>query len=190
MQFVSPTHLAQVELYKSPNLGPLAKKCQPSSLPPDLKISGAAYTRIKGTGVGLKGIELQLLVTTPDELIMFRPDGSIIYRRPLTGIRISKQALDAIRIISSDQQKIDIVVGLALRPRVMEHLFSAISAVSGASSLADGIIAGSAATTVIPRSGGDERRGLSAEDLKDVAEEVTDIFHDEDDDEYSDDSDY
>lgn len=195
MQFVSPNQLTQVELYKSPNLGPLAKKCQPSSLPQDMKISGAAYTRIKGTGVGFKGIELQLLVTTPDELLIFRPDGSTIYRRPLTGMRIGKQALDAIRIVSRDQEKIDIVVGLAMRSRVMEHLYAAISAVSGVPLLADGVIAGSAAAAVVAGSGGNDRQALSAEDLKDIVEDVADVFQSEEDDEqtsddYVDDSDF
>jgi hypothetical protein len=188
VHFVGPNRLSEVELYKSPSLGPLGKKCKPSSLPSDIQISGAAYTRIKGTGVGLKGIELQLLVTTPDELIVFRPDGSPIFRRPLAGMHISKQALDGVRIVSSDQQKIDIVVGLAFRARVMEHLLSAVSGVAGSSYIPGGLATGSTATTFATHNSNDDQRRLSAEDLKDFAEEAVDNFQD-DDEETDDDND-
>lgn len=150
------------------------------NFPSDELYSGVIYGRIKGTGVSMKGLETQALVTTPTEVIIYGKEGRVVWRKPLKGLKASNQALDAVKVTASDRESVNFIVGMPIRSRMIQHL-------SAASNLSIGLIAGAIvldqATGEISNTGSisQGRDEIDSDRLRDFVEEVGENFSDEDD---------
>lgn len=94
-------------------------------IPPDVRFSGAILGRIKGTGISLRGIEFMVMVTTETEAIVYGRNGEIRWRKPLSGMSASRQALDSVRFVARDGDEIKFVTGFPPRKKVINHLIAA-----------------------------------------------------------------
>lgn len=159
-------------------------------------ISGAILGRIKGTGFSLRGLEPQILVSTPKDVVIIGRKGAIRWRKPLLGLRVGNQSIDAVRLTAADGDSVNFTVGLPLRPRVIKHLRLATE-------LAAGIVAGSAAlmTTLNGTFGlpgdSESHQRLTPDQIRDLVQEAGEmVMQDEESDEsefeetYEDDGDF
>jgi hypothetical protein len=149
------------------------------NFPSDELYSGVIYGRIKGTGVSLKGLETQALVTTPKEVVIYGKEGRVVWRKPLKGLKASNQALDAVKVTASDRESVNFIVGMPIRPRMIQHL-------SDASNYSIGLVAGAIVldqvTGEISSSGSisQGRDEIDSERVRDFVEEVGENLADED----------
>ena len=141
--------------------------------------SGVIYGRIKGTGVSLKGLETQALVTTPTEVVIYGKEGRVVWRKPLKGLKASNQALDAVKVTASDRESVNFIVGMPIRSRIIQHLLDA-------SNYSIGLVAGSIVLDQISgqiSNGGptsNSRDEIDSERVRDLVEEVGENLADED----------
>jgi hypothetical protein len=149
------------------------------NFPSDEVYSGVIYGRIKGTGVSLKGLETQALVTTPKEVVIYGKEGRVVWRKPLKGLKASNQALDAVKVTASDRESVNFIVGMPIRSRMIQHL-------SDASNYSLGLVAGAIVldqvTSEISNSGSipQGRDEIDSERVRDFVEEVGENLGDED----------
>jgi hypothetical protein len=94
-------------------------------IPPDVQFSAVILGRIKGTGISMRGIEFMVMVTTPTEAIVYGRNGEIRWKKPLSGMTASRQALDSVRFVPTDGDGINFITGFPSRRRVIKHLVAA-----------------------------------------------------------------
>jgi hypothetical protein len=94
-------------------------------IPENVQFSGVVLGRIKNTGISIRGIEFMLLVTTPNEVIVYGDAGVIHWRKPLAGMKAENQFIDAVRFIAADGEQIRFVTGFPPRKKVINHLIEA-----------------------------------------------------------------
>ena len=103
--------------------GPMPKLLE--VIPANVKFSLAVYGRIKGSGISWKGLEGMFLLVTPSEVIVYGAHGREWWRKPLIGIRVKKQALDAIKLRAADGDEIKFVTGV-MRGQTIAHMAAAV----------------------------------------------------------------
>ena len=96
-------------------------------VPSGIYFSGAMMGRIKGTGISIKGLEMMILITTRDEVVVFGQDSVEHWRKPLVGMVCENQALDAVRFTAVDGDSIRFVTGTPSRKKILSHMQNAIS---------------------------------------------------------------
>lgn len=149
------------------------------NFPSEELYSGVIYGRIKGTGVSLKGLETQALVTTPTEVVIYGKEGRVVWRKPLKGLKASNQALDAVKVMASDRESVNFTVGMPIRSRMIQHL-------TDATNYSIGLVAGAVVLDQVSGqilSGGsasENRDDINSDRLRDLAEEVGENFLDGD----------
>ena len=94
-------------------------------IPADQLFSGVMLGRIKGKGISVRGLEFMVLVTTPTEAIVYGRNGVIQWRKPLLGMKASKQAFDSVRFIAADGAEIKFITGFPPRKKIIQHLAEA-----------------------------------------------------------------
>ena len=102
--------------------GPLPKLLK--VIPATVKFSLAVYGRIKGSGISWKGLDGMFLLVTPSEVIVYGAHGREWWRKPLIGMRVEKQALDAIRFLAADGDEIKFATGV-MRGKTIAHMAAA-----------------------------------------------------------------
>jgi hypothetical protein len=177
MKFVTSNKIQSVEMNGSVGTQLFVKGGRKTALPSEHTYSGVIYGRIKGTGLSLKGIEMQTLVTTPTEVIVFGAAGNVVWRKPLNGLQASNQALDAVKLTAKDKDSINFVVGMPIRSRMIRHL-------TDASTYALGVVTGAVILDQVSGefigngTGSHSRDEIDPEHIRDLVEEVGENFVD------------